>query len=121
MMTNYNFIDTGKLREALFDTENYDEILRLIKNFSRFYKAEENIDRFLYNRKYWMIEEGWNIEELTAIRNRKASDCMKCLFRLNKRSHFLSFVENKKYLDCLNEVYSFINKELNQLTVSIAV
>lgn len=121
MMTSYNFIDTESLREAMFDTNNYDEILNLVKGFKRFYKAEENIDRFLYNRKYWMIEEGWTVDELTAIRNRKASDCMKCLFRLNKRNHFLPFVAKENYLDCLNEVYGFINNEMNKLTVSIAV
>lgn len=98
-----------ELINVLMDPANTEVIKRLIIAYSRYYKAEENIDKFLYSPKGWMFEEGWTLEERTKIRDRKISDCIGIIFDMNRNSKgFLRMIRKDEFIFALNEIYDFI-------------
>lgn len=98
-----------ELIKVLTNSANAAMIKKLITAYKRYYKAEENIDKFLYNRKFWMVEEGWTLEEREKIRDRKMSDCIGIIFNLNRKSNgFLRMIRKDEFIPALNEIYDFI-------------
>lgn len=109
-----------KLNNALSNPANRIMILELAKAYKHYYKAEENIDKFLYHKRFWMIEEGWTLEKCEKNRNYWVSKSIGIIFDMNRSSSFLGRLRKDEFIPALNEIYNYINNHYKASRCAVA-